>query len=199
MAERYRIPLRLGRDNSELSESEHGFKNRSVFRPCQRASHYRWYRRLNPRSGIFRLSRWPPCRNRFGVAKPLDKSLDRMDEIDRRFARDKPALATYNNLKDCELVTRIFHKTEIMPFCWNARRSTACRSIATAVRSPHSGIFTFRECTAPAKCRAQSSRSVPPLASPGGYVMDSQTRIMPFSTGAGLCACTRRLSARFLY
>ncbi len=25
---------------------------------------------------------------------------------------DKPALATYN-LKDCELVTRIFHKTEI--------------------------------------------------------------------------------------
>ena len=38
-----------------------------------------------------------------------------MDEIDRRFAEDKPALATYN-LKDCELVTQIFHKTEIMPF-----------------------------------------------------------------------------------
>ena len=38
-----------------------------------------------------------------------------MDEIDRRFNEDKPALATYN-LKDCELVTQIFHKTEIMPF-----------------------------------------------------------------------------------
>ncbi len=38
-----------------------------------------------------------------------------MDEIDRRFNEDKPALATYN-LQDCELVTRIFHKTEIMPF-----------------------------------------------------------------------------------
>ncbi len=38
-----------------------------------------------------------------------------MDEIDRRFAEDKPALATYN-LKDCELVTESFHKTEIMPF-----------------------------------------------------------------------------------
>lgn len=38
-----------------------------------------------------------------------------MDEIDRRFAENKPALATYN-LKDCELVTRIFHKTDIMPF-----------------------------------------------------------------------------------
>jgi DNA polymerase-2 len=42
-----------------------------------------------------------------------------MDEIDRRFAENKPALATYN-LKDCELVTRIFHKTEIMPSCWSA-------------------------------------------------------------------------------
>ncbi len=43
-AERYRIPLRLGRDNSELEWREHGFKN-GVFRPVQRASHYRWYRR----------------------------------------------------------------------------------------------------------------------------------------------------------
>ena len=38
-----------------------------------------------------------------------------MDEIERRFHEDKPALAIYN-LQDCELVTRIFHKTEIMPF-----------------------------------------------------------------------------------
>ncbi len=32
-----------------------------------------------------------------------------------RFAKDKPVLTRYN-LKDCELVTCIFHKTEIMPF-----------------------------------------------------------------------------------
>ena len=50
-----------------------------------------------------------------GEGKSIDNPWDRMDEIDRRFAQDKPALATYN-LKDCELVTRIFHKTEIMPF-----------------------------------------------------------------------------------
>ncbi len=43
-AERYRIPLRLGRDNSELEWREHGFKN-GVFFARQRASHYRWYRR----------------------------------------------------------------------------------------------------------------------------------------------------------
>ncbi|CCJ84032.1 DNA polymerase II [Cronobacter dublinensis 582] len=50
-----------------------------------------------------------------GEGKAIDNPWQRMDEIDRRFAEDKPALATYN-LKDCELVTRIFHKTEIMPF-----------------------------------------------------------------------------------
>uniref|UniRef100_UPI003297936F hypothetical protein n=1 Tax=Salmonella enterica TaxID=28901 RepID=UPI003297936F len=38
-----------------------------------------------------------------------------MDEIDRRLAQDNPAPATYN-LKDCELVPRIFHKTETMSF-----------------------------------------------------------------------------------
>jgi len=31
------------------------------------------------------------------------------------FAEDKPALARYN-LKDCELVTRIFAKTELLTF-----------------------------------------------------------------------------------
>ncbi len=56
-----------------------------------------------------------------GEGKSIDNPWDRMDEIDRRFAEDKPALATYN-LKDCELVTQIFHKTEIMPFCSNGRR-----------------------------------------------------------------------------
>ncbi len=44
-----------------------------------------------------------------GEGKSIDNPWDRMDEIDRRFAEDKPALATYN-LKDCELVTQIFHK-----------------------------------------------------------------------------------------
>ena len=38
-----------------------------------------------------------------------------MEEIQRRFDEDKPALARYN-LKDCELVTRIFEKTELIAF-----------------------------------------------------------------------------------
>ena len=38
-----------------------------------------------------------------------------MDEINRMFAEDKPALARYN-LKDCELVTRIFAHTRLIDF-----------------------------------------------------------------------------------
>ena len=40
----------------------------------------------------------------------FEKNADFDAEINRRFAEDRPALAKYN-LKDCELVTRIFDKT----------------------------------------------------------------------------------------
>ena len=49
------------------------------------------------------------ARELLGEGKAIDNPWDRMDEIDRRFHEDKPALAIYN-LQDCELVTRIFHK-----------------------------------------------------------------------------------------
>ncbi len=95
-----------------------------------------------------------------------------MDEIDRRFAQDKPALATYN-LKDCELVTRIFHKTEIMPFL--LERAT----INGLPVDRHGGsVAAFGHLYFPRMHRAgyvaPNLGEVPPLASPGGYVMDSQ-------------------------
>ncbi|SUB18463.1 DNA polymerase II [Pantoea agglomerans] len=55
-----------------------------------------------------------------GEGKAIDNPWQRMEEINWRFANDKPALARYN-LKDCELVTRIFHKTAIMPFLLETR------------------------------------------------------------------------------
>nr|VXZ88726.1 DNA polymerase II [Klebsiella pneumoniae] len=87
------------------------------------------------------------ARELLGEGKAIDNPWDRMDEIERRFHEDKPALAIYN-LQDCELVTRIFHKTEIMPFCSNGRRSTVCPPTATAARSPPSAISISRACTA---------------------------------------------------
>ncbi len=79
---------------------------------------------------------------------------------------------------------------------WNARRSTACRSIATAVQfSRRIRASYFRECTAPAMSRPIWRSAA--AGSPGGYVMGFTTRIIRFSTGADYKACTRRLSARF--
>ncbi len=95
-----------------------------------------------------------------------------MDEIDRRFAQDKPALATYN-LKDCELVTRIFHKTEIMPFL--LERST----VNGLPVDRHGGsVAAFGHLYLPRMHRAgyvaPNLGEVPAHASPGGYVMDSR-------------------------
>ncbi len=50
-----------------------------------------------------------------GEGKAIDTPYARMDEIQRMFDEDKPALARYN-LKDCELVTRIFARTELLTF-----------------------------------------------------------------------------------
>ncbi len=96
-----------------------------------------------------------------------------MDEIDRRFAEDKPALATYN-LKDCELVTRIFQQTAICSSsCWNAPPSPAWRRTAAAARWRPSATSTCRACTAWASSPRTSARCQPE-ASPGGFVMDSR-------------------------
>ena len=94
-----------------------------------------------------------------------------MDEIDRRFNEDKPALATYN-LKDCELVTQIFHKTEIMPFL--LERATVN---GLAVDRHGGSVAAFSHLYFPRMHRAgyvANLGDVPPQASPGGYVMDSR-------------------------
>jgi DNA polymerase elongation subunit (family B) len=78
-----------------------------------------------------------------GEGKSIDNPYQRMDEINRMFAEDKPALAKYN-LKDCELVTRIFAKTELLTFLLNAPASPACRRIAAAARWRRSPTCTCR-------------------------------------------------------
>ncbi|GAB7209604.1 hypothetical protein OS31_11090 [Dickeya oryzae] len=50
-----------------------------------------------------------------GEGKASDNPYQRLEEIEQRFQQDKPALARYN-LKDCELVTRIFEKTHLIAF-----------------------------------------------------------------------------------
>jgi len=115
-AERYGIPLRLGRNQQELEWREHGFKAGVFFAQAPGRLIIDGIDAL--KSAFWNFSSFSleaVAQELLGEGKAIDNPWDRMAEIDRRFAEDKPALATYN-LKDCELVTRIFHKTEIMPF-----------------------------------------------------------------------------------
>jgi len=171
-AERYGVPLRLGRGNSELEWREHGFKNGVFF--AQMAG-----RLIIDGIDALKSAFWnfpsfsleAVARELLGEGKSIDNPWDRMDEIERRFNEDKPALATYN-LKDCELVTRIFHKTAIMPFLLERA------SVNGLPVDRHGGsVAAFSHLYFPRMHRAgyvaPNLGDVPPQASPGGYVMDS--------------------------
>ncbi len=107
-----------------------------------------------------------------GEGKAIDTPYQRMDEINRRFAEDKPALAHYN-LKDCELVTRIFAHTRLLDFLLE-------RASVTGLAVDRSGgsVAAFCHLYIPQMHRlgfvAPSLGSRPDEASPGGFVMDSR-------------------------
>jgi len=172
-AERYRIPLMLGRGNTELEWREHGFKQGVFFAQANGRLIIDGIEAL--KSAFWNFSSFSleaVARELLGEGKAIDNPWDRMDEIDRRFNEDKPALATYN-LQDCELVTRIFHKTEIMPFL--LERAT----VNGLPADRHGGsVAAFSHLYFPRMHRlgyvAPNLGEVPPQASPGGYVMDSR-------------------------
>lgn len=172
-AERYRIPLTLGRGNVEIDWREHGFKNGVFFAQANGRLIIDGIEALKSAFWNFpSFSLESVSRELLGEGKSIDNPWDRMDEIDRRFAEDKPALAKYN-LKDCELVTRIFHKTEIMPFL--LERAT----VNGLPADRHGGsVAAFGHLYFPRMHRlgyvAPNLGEVPPQASPGGYVMDSR-------------------------
>lgn len=115
-AERYRIPLRLGRGQQELEWREHGFKPGVFFAQATGRLIIDGIEAL--KSAFWNFSSFAlenVARELLGEGKAINAPWQRLDEIERLFREDKTALARYN-LKDCELVTRIFHKTELMPF-----------------------------------------------------------------------------------
>ncbi|HDS1755529.1 DNA polymerase II [Pseudomonas sp. m5] len=107
-----------------------------------------------------------------GEGKAIDTPYQRMDEINRMFAEDKPSLARYN-LKDCELVTRIFAHTRLLEFLLE-------RSSVTGLAVDRSGgsVAAFCHLYIPQMHRlgfvAPNLGSRPDEASPGGFVMDSR-------------------------
>lgn len=98
----------------------------------------------------------------------------RGDEIGRLFAEDKTALADYN-LQDCELVSRIFARTRMLDFA-------VARSSMTGLNMDRLGgsVATFDNLYLPRLHRAgyvAPNASSADIASPGGFVLDSQPGI----------------------
>lgn len=173
LAERYQVPLRLGRGKTLLEWREHGFKQGVFFAQAPGRVIIDGIEGL--KSAFWNFSSFSleaVSQELLGEGKSIDNPWDRMDEINRRFAEDKPALAKYN-LKDCELVTKIFHKTELMPFL--LERAT----VNGLPLDRHGGsVAAFGHLYIPRMHRAgyvaPNLGEVPPQASPGGYVMDSR-------------------------
>lgn len=172
-AEHYGVPLLLGRNQGPLTWRETHFKpghfsvqapGRLIIDGIEALKAAFWH--------FSSFSLESVATELLGEGKAIDDTWQRMNEIDRRFATDKPALAHYN-LKDCELVTRIFHKTALMPFLLER---AAVNGLAV---DRHGGsVAAFNHLYFPRMHRAgfvaPGLGEVPPATSPGGYVMDSR-------------------------
>lgn len=112
------------------------------------------------------------ARTLFSEGKLMADPDDRLQEIQRLFREDKPALACYN-LQDCRLVTRIFDHCQLIEF--------AClRSQLTGLEldRPGGSVAAFSYLYLPRLHQrgyvAPSLGEVPGASSPGGVVMDSR-------------------------
>ncbi len=171
-ARRLGVPLKIGRGGEEMQWREHGSRNHYFASAAGRL--------IIDGIESLRSATWSfpsfslenVARTLLGEGKAIDNPYQRMDEINRMFAEDKPALAKYN-LKDCELVTRIFAKTELLTFLLE-------RASVTGLPADRSGgsVAAFTHLYMPLMHRqgfvAPNLGTNPPQASPGGFVMDSQ-------------------------
>ncbi len=171
-ARRLAVPLKLGRDGEEMQWREHGSGNHYFASAAGRL--------IIDGIEALRSATWSfpsfslenVAQTLLGEGKSIDNPYQRMDEINRMFAEDKPALAKYN-LKDCELVTRIFARTELLTFLLE-------RASVTGLPADRMGgsVAAFTHLYMPLMHRqgfvAPNLGGKPPEASPGGFVMDSQ-------------------------
>ena len=172
-AERYQMALRLGRDGSAMEWREHG-RQQHYFAAAAGRLIVDGIEALRSATWSFpSFSLEHVSQALLGEGKAIDNPYDRMAEIDRRFAEDKPSLARYN-LKDCELVTRIFAHTQLLDFL-------LARASVTGLPADRSGgsVAAFEHLYLPLMHRqgfvAPNLGDVPNEDSPGGFVMDSRS------------------------
>lgn len=171
-AQRLNVPLLLGRGDEPMVWREHGSRNHYFAAAAGRL--------IIDGIEALRSATWSfesfslenVAQTLLGEGKDISTPYQRMDEINRMFAEDKPALARYN-LKDCELVTRIFEKTELLKFLLE-------RASVTGLPADRNGgsVAAFTHLYLPLMHRqgfvAPNLGDKPPQASPGGFVMDSR-------------------------
>ncbi|MBI6635553.1 DNA polymerase II [Pseudomonas paralactis] len=171
-AQRLNVPLLLGRGGEAMTWREHGSRNHYFAAAAGRL--------IIDGIEALRSATWSfesfslenVAQTLLGEGKDISTPYQRMDEINRMFAEDKPALARYN-LKDCELVTRIFEKTELLKFLLE-------RASVTGLPADRNGgsVAAFTHLYMPLMHRqgfvAPNLGDKPPQASPGGFVMDSR-------------------------
>ncbi|AKJ41355.1 DNA polymerase II [Pragia fontium] len=171
-AERYQTPLTFGRDGSALEWREHGFKQGHFFAAASGRLIIDGIEALKSATWNFAsFSLENVARELLNEGKAIDNPYQRMDEINRMFREDKPALAHYN-LMDCILVAKIFAKTQLMPFLLE-------RATVTGLAADRSGgsVAAFTHLYLPRMHRigyvAPNLGTLPEEHSPGGYVMSS--------------------------
>ena len=172
-SQKLQVPLRLGRDGEAMGWREHGGRSNHFFAEAAGRLIIDGIEALRSATWSFpSFSLENVAQTLLGEGKDISTPYQRMDEIDRLFAEDKPALARYN-LKDCELVTRIFAHTELLPFLLE-------RASVTGLPADRSGgsVAAFTHLYMPLMHRqgfvAPNLGERPPEASPGGFVMNSQ-------------------------
>jgi len=173
-AEQFHIPLALGRGGAPMEWREHGGRQGHFFAGIAGRLVIDGIEALKSATWSFpSYSLENVSQALLGEGKAIDNPYDRMAEINRRFAEDKPALARYN-LKDCELVTRIFAHTDLMTFLLE-------RASVTGLAADRSGgsVAAFEHLYMPVMHRqgfvAPNLGDVPAADSPGGFVMDSRS------------------------
>jgi DNA polymerase-2 len=173
-ADDYKIPLALGRDGSAMEWREHGGNQGYYFAAIAGRLVIDGVDALKSATWSFpSYSLENVSQTLLGEGKAIDNPYDRMAEIERRFEQDKPALARYN-LRDCELVTRIFAKADLMAFLLE-------RASVTGLAADRSGgsVAAFEHLYMPMMHRlgyvAPNLGDVEGGESPGGFVMDSQS------------------------
>ncbi|MBX4145129.1 DNA polymerase II, partial [Ralstonia pickettii] len=172
-SEQYGVPLKLGRGGSVLDWRAHGQQPDHFFAGAAGRLILDGIDMLKSATWTFpSFSLEYVSQALLGEGKSIDNPYQRMDEIQRRFDHDKPALARYN-LKDCELVTRIFDKADLLSFALE-------RASVTGLAADRTGgsVAAFTHLYLPRMHRlgyvAPNLGDVTGQNSPGGFVMDSR-------------------------